>query len=138
MPIEDDKKMLSQATGIPTHSETLVLKACKVALALSDALLAKRGFEPGAIRAAAEKIANNVLPPPTVPAVEEPVPEELLEPAPAPEPVEAKNPGHLSYDDLNAMTKNELKDVAKDCGLSTIGTKNELFNAVAEYLGLVE
>jgi hypothetical protein len=35
------------------------------------------------------------------------------------------------------MNKKELQSLAKDCGLSTSGSKTDLFNSVVEYLGLV-
>jgi hypothetical protein len=36
------------------------------------------------------------------------------------------------------MTKGELRTIAKDCGLSTQGTKTDLFNDVVTYLGLAD
>jgi hypothetical protein len=56
----------------------------------------------------------------------------------APEAADERNPGKLTYEDVDAMTKSELKTVCKDCGLSTSGTKTDLFNDVVEYLGLVD
>lgn len=49
-----DKKTLSQASGIPTSTETLVLKACGIVLGLDDARLAERGCDPEETKALAQ------------------------------------------------------------------------------------
>lgn len=51
--------------------------------------------------------------------------------------VNENNPGNLTYEDISAMSKGELKALAKECGLSTDGSKPDLFNNVAEYLGVI-
>lgn len=139
-----DKKQLSQAAGIPTHTEVLVQKACKTILGLDDAVLEKRGCVPADIKALAEQLSGGAVPQPTADfsdVTEEAggvdVPNELTDSGEG-EPVDDKNPGSLTYEDIDAMTKNELKELAKDCGLSTSGTKNDLFNMVVEFLDLVD
>jgi hypothetical protein len=143
---EADKKTLAQASGIPTKTEALVQKACKTILGLDDAVLIKRGCEPADVKALAQQLTSGVVPQ-VEPVNAEPVPNELMEPpttVPDGEPEtgseegEDPNPGNLSYEDIDSMTKAELKSVAKDCGLSTSGTKNELFNEIVEYLGLAD
>lgn len=159
MPTPDaDKKSLSQAAGIPTHTEVLVQKACKTILGLADSVLIKRGCVPDDIKALAQQLSSAEVPQasaPMVPFDNKEVPDELMEPPttlPDGEPEtgsdsgegeaepesEDKNPGNLTYEDLDQMSKRELQGLAKDCGLSTSGNKSDVFNAVAAYLGLVD
>jgi hypothetical protein len=147
---EADKKTLAQASGVPTKTEALVQKACKVILGLDDDVLARRGVDPADVKALAAQLSSGIVPQaaePTEPVNANDVPPELMDPpttVPDGEPetgsdeAEDPNPGHLTYEDIDAMTKSELKDVAKDCGLPTSGTKTELFNSIVDYLGLVD
>jgi hypothetical protein len=155
-----DKKTLSQAAGIPTSTEVLVQKACGIVLGLDDARLAKRGCDPEETKALAQALIDGGLDAVEVPqpnSEPDEVPPDLMEPPvtqPDSDPVdpeadtgsgsgegeaegEDRNPGKLSYEDVDSMNKKELQSLAKDCGLSTSGSKTDLFNSVVEYLGLV-
>jgi hypothetical protein len=134
------KDLLQKATGIPCVNDALTEKALKRALSLDDATLTARGVDPAEIRAlgGGELLVQEEAP------AEEPAEDEALAEEPAEDSDESEEeevPAHLaslSYADLEEMTKVELKAAANDLGLSIGGNKTDLFNRVAEALGLVD